>query len=220
MLLNGLVRKYKYYILGGIVGILILMVTIIWLLRPSEKNEAEFSFQEESTTVTNESSKQIESTKQIKKEQNLDIFVDVKGAVKNPGMYEVQGAMRVWDVVGLAGGVKENADTKQVNFSQRISDQMVIYIPVHGEVLPEILKEVSNENNQDKENNSTMNKIDLNKASETELQALTGVGGKKAQEIIRYREQKGGFKSVEDLKNISGIGEKTFEKLKDQITVS
>lgn len=220
MLLNSLVRKYKYYVFGGIVGILVLMGTIFLLFKPSGKNEAEFSFQEESTTVTNESSKQVESTKQIKKEQNLDIFVDVKGAVKNPGMYEVQEAMRVWDVVGLAGGVKENADTKQVNFSQRISDQMVIYIPVQGEVLPEILKEVSNENNQDKETNSAMNKIDLNKASETELQTLTGVGGKKAQEIIRYREEKGGFKSIEDLKNISGIGEKTFEKLKNQITVS
>lgn len=221
MMIKELIRQYKYYFIeGGILGAAALLAVIFMLFNQSGKTQTELAFHEGVTNFTSDSFRDNQATSQEKKEQDSELFVDVKGAVNKPGMYEAQGKMRVWDAVGLAGGVQENADTKQVNFSQRISDQMVIYIPVVGEVLPETetAKEVANENSQSEAADS--DKVELNKASETELQTLTGIGQKKAQEIIRYREENGGFKSIEDLKNISGFGEKTIEKLKEQITVS
>lgn len=142
------------------------------------------------------------------------IYVDIKGAVVKPGMYEGNANMRVWDAVMLAGGVSDTADTKQVNFSERIVDQMIIYVPKIGEEVEVPEKSSASQESQSKDTS----KINLNQASETELQTLPGVGQKKAQEIIRYREENDGFKSIEDLKNISGFGEKTFDKLKESIT--
>ncbi|OJG69072.1 comEA protein [Enterococcus moraviensis] len=135
--------------------------------------------------------------------------------MEKPGIYEGHLQMRVWDVVMLAGGVKDDADTKQVNFAERIKDQMVIYVPKVGEEVQHNEKSTDSQISQ----SDTVDKVNLNQATETELQTLSGVGQKKAQEIIRYREENGGFKSIDDLKNISGFGEKTVEKLKEFITV-
>jgi competence protein ComEA len=144
-------------------------------------------------------------------EENL--VVDVKGAINSPGVYEMKLGDRVIDVIELAGGLHENADQKNINFAMKLVDEMVLYIPVVGEEeTPEPIVGSVQQNNND-------GKVNLNKASETELQTLTGVGPAKATAIIEYREQNGGFKKEEELMEISGIGEKTFEKLKDQITV-
>lgn len=199
-----LLQKYWQYLVGVVVVLLILICSILFYNKSENQMNEEFSMVSTSTSESFES----ESISQ-------QIYLDIKGAVKKPGMYEGMLEMRVWDAVMLAGGVREDADTKQVNFSERIVDQMVIYVPTIGEEVQEL---TSSEDSEDGLK-STTNKINLNKANEAELTTLTGVGQKKAQEIIRYREENGGFKSIEELKNISGFGEKTFEKLKDSISV-
>ncbi|MGK0550555.1 helix-hairpin-helix domain-containing protein [Enterococcus faecalis] len=143
------------------------------------------------------------------------IYVDLKGAVNIPGMYQVTEAMRVWDVIALAGGVTETADTTQVNYSQKVTDQMIIYVPQQGEQGSVNQATMTSSSDQ----SQSQQPINLNTATESELQTISGIGLKKAQEIIRYREENGPFKAVSDLQNVAGIGEKTVERLKEFLTV-
>ncbi len=150
------------------------------------------------------------------------VVVDIKGAVMHPGVYELQTDQRIIDAVQLAGGYMQDADTQLINHAQKVEDEMVIYIPIKGEKLDEISSTIltmptsgaSQGNNGMKDQ-----KINLNKADEAILTTLSGIGPSKAQSIISYREENGGFKTIEDLKKVNGIGEKMFEKLKDFITV-
>lgn len=202
-----ILKKYKQYVIAAIAVLTVLCGSILFaIVSANEKQSPEEAFVMTSTTQS-ESSESETASEQL--------YVDIKGAVKKPGMYEGTANMRVWDAVMLAGGVSEQADTKQVNFSERIIDQMVIYVPMVGEEISFQSNSSDNKENQTKE----ANKVNLNQADEVELQTLPSVGQKKAQEIIRYREENGGFKKIDDLKNISGFGEKTFEKLKESITV-
>ena len=199
------IQKYKAYLIGGGIFLTIgCLVVLILMNKPDKIGDEEFHIEATSFTQTKTS----ESLRESKK-----LYVDIKGAVKQQGMYEVKADMRVWDAILMAGGVDEDADTKLVNFAEQVTDQMVIYVPIKGEE-PMIKQEISDEKNE-----STESKVNLNQADETQLQTLSGIGLKKAQEIIRYREENGGFKSIEEIKNISGFGEKTFEKLKEAITV-
>jgi competence protein ComEA len=145
------------------------------------------------------------------------IIVDVKGQVKKPGVYSSSQGERVIDVINRAGGITENADESQVNFAEHVQDAMVIYIPAKGEEGLEIAGTSITPSGSGSSGKPGM--INLNKADVNELQTLPGIGPAKAASIIEYRETNGPFKAVEDLKNISGIGEKTFEKLKELISV-
>lgn len=147
------------------------------------------------------------------------IMVDVKGQVAMPGVYSSSQGERVIDVIQRAGGLTENADESQVNFAEHVQDAMVIYIPAKGEEGVTISTGTSVNPSITGGGSGNQAKINLNKADETQLQNLPGIGPSKAAAITEYRETSGPFKSVEDLKNISGIGDKTFEKLKDLITV-
>lgn len=151
---------------------------------------------------------------EVSNNSNNIIIVDVKGAVKNPGVYEATSEERVNDIILKAGGLLDSADQKAVNLALKVKDEMVIYVPAKGEVKSEELITIlpSKESNPE-------GKININTADETELQTLTGIGSSKATAIIEYRETNGSFKSIEDLKSVSGIGDKTFEKLKDYIDV-
>ncbi|WP_226656795.1 helix-hairpin-helix domain-containing protein [Guptibacillus hwajinpoensis] len=135
------------------------------------------------------------------------VLVDVKGAVETPGVYEVHANGRVKDVIQKAGGFLKEADQTQLNLAGRVADEMMIYVPLLGETPVAI------------NGNNDPSLISINSADLTELQQLPGIGPAKAEAIIQYREENGLFGAVEDLQNISGIGEKTFEKLKDFITV-
>lgn len=143
------------------------------------------------------------------------LLVDVKGAVKKPGVYEAKEGDRVIDILEKAGGLTDNADTYQINFALRVSDEMVMYIPEKGEAAADTGRSESAINV--KQNDG---KIDLNKATESELQTLPGIGPSKAAAILEHRESNGPFKAIEDLKLIAGIGDKTFEKLKEFIKVN
>ncbi len=144
------------------------------------------------------------------------IFVDIKGAVMYPGVYELQQDQRIKDAVELAGGYTEQADTQRMNHAQKVQDEMVIYIPTKGEQLEDgatTLLTIPTESAPKEQ------KININQADIAILATLPGIGPSKAQSILTYREEHGHFQAIEDLKNVSGIGDKTFEKLKDAITV-
>jgi len=155
----------------------------------------------------------------LKAEEKEIMVVDVKGAVVKPGVYEAQAGDRVIDIIQMAGGLLDNADQNQINFAMKVADEMVLYLPVIGEE-SNSNGEASTPNFSSFAGSSSDNgKVNLNTASESELQTLTGVGPAKAAAIIEYRNTNGPFKEIEQLKEISGIGDKTFEKLKEEITV-
>nr|WP_275400584.1 helix-hairpin-helix domain-containing protein [Enterococcus faecium] len=147
------------------------------------------------------------------------MYTDIKGSVKEPGIYSFSSEERVYDVLKRAGGLLEEADSNRINFSAKIEDQQVLYIPAVGEELPEYLDQLVSPEGKQSTADSEPSKININTASPSELQQIPGIGSVKAQEIIRFREENGSFQKVEDLQEISGIGEKTVEKLKNFVTI-
>ena len=139
------------------------------------------------------------------------IFVDVKGAVKHPGVFETTKDKRVKDLIEEAGGLLDDADTSTLNLSQRVKDQMVIYVLKHGEKPKQISDGGSSSSNTDV--------ININTANKEQLMKISGVGKTKAEAIISYREKNGDFKKKEDITKVRGIGKATFEKIKDKIEV-
>lgn len=142
-------------------------------------------------------------------------FVHIKGAVKKPGLYPVTGTTRWQAVVEAAGGLTADADVTAINLAKIAVDQESLYIPVQGEAIPAGTSGTTA--NPTAASGTAL--VNLNTASEAELQTLSGIGPAKAADIIAYRESSGGFKSVEDLMNVSGIGEKTYERLAPLVTV-
>ncbi|MCZ0873435.1 helix-hairpin-helix domain-containing protein [Peribacillus sp. AS_2] len=148
------------------------------------------------------------------------IKVDVKGAVKSPGIFTAQAGDRVIDLISAAGSFTEKADTDKVNFAQIIEDQMVIYVPEIGEEDKADLENIQVRTSGDAVTKGTSGGlVNLNTATQEDLQTLTGIGPSKANAILEYRETIGKFKEVDELKQVTGIGDKTFERLRDSISV-
>ena len=155
-------------------------------------------------------------------------YVDIKGAIKVPQIVPVTPGMRVHDVVEMAGGVTGEADQSQVNLAQLVTDQMVIYVPKVGEevspstealvVNSKVTESAVSESSGDGTSDGDL--VNINTADTTMLQTLSGIGEKRAADIINYRETNGLFETVDDLDQVSGIGEKTMEKLRPLITVN
>lgn len=170
----------------------------------------------------------IETTSTIKKKVQEKKYIDIKGSVKNPGVYEFKNNDRVIDAIHYAGGLTKNANTTNINLSQKLTSEMVIYVFNNKEINsgskysscsaicePNIIEV----NNCVEESSSNGDKVNINTASMEELMTLTGIGESKAKNIISYREENGKFKVIEDIKNISGIGDALFNKIKDNIVV-
>lgn len=163
-----------------------------------------------------------------KKSTSKGGFVDIKGAVAHPGIYPICVAKtRLFEVLKQAGDVTEAADTSQLNLAQTLSDQLIIYVPTKGEAVQaeELVKaadepQAATDNQAGASPISTDAKINLNQADATQLQTLNGIGPKKAEQIIAYRDEQGQFKQIEDLQKVGGIGPKTFEQLRPQICVN
>lgn len=179
-----------------------------------------------------ESSK--EETKELESIPEDKYYVDIKGYVKKPGVYEVSKTSIVNDCLKLAGGLLKNADTTTINLSKPVSAAMVIYVPKKNEVIKSTTDKTTtatteipnnaaipdNSNTSSNTSSATTNlKINLNTASKEELTKLSGIGEAKAQDIIDYRNTNGSFKTIEEIKNISGIGDALFAKIKDNISV-
>ena len=164
---------------------------------------------------------------EIKEEESNSkkVIVDIKGMINNPGVYEVDSNLRVNDVIELAGGLKEGADTSNINLAKLVSDEMTIIIYSTEEVLEKFKQEVCIcncpyiQNDACINSNNDSNLININTAGIEELTTLTGIGDVKAEAIIKYRSEVGKFKTKEELLNVEGIGEALFEKIKDNITV-
>ena len=140
------------------------------------------------------------------------IFVDVKGAVKHPGVFETTKDKRVKDLIEEAGGLLDDADTSTLNLSQKVKDQMVIYILKHGEKPKQMTESGTT-------SSSSGEVININTANKEQLMKISGVGKTKAEAIIAHREKNGDFKTKEDITKVRGIGKSTFEKIKDKIEV-
>ena len=183
-------------------GILLILVGVGGLFSKKEESV-------EGTTVV-ETTMLVEKT-EVSTTQETVIFVDIKGAVKNPGVYQMKVGDRVKDAIDAAGGLTAEADSQKVNLAQRVEDQMVIVVPKVGEEAEAIpagatSKEASKEG-----------KVNINTATVEELKTLKGVGEKKAEAIIEYRKKNGSFKTKEDLMKVRGIGKKLFESFEERI---
>ena len=146
------------------------------------------------------------------KTKSKKVFVYVCGEVHNPGVYELEHDARVFQAIALAGGATENAAPEAVNQARVIVDGEQIYVPSAEEVQGTGVGAKITERTDD-------GKININTAGKEELMTLTGVGEAKALSIIAYREEHGGFQSIEELMQIEGIKEGVFNKLKEDITI-
>ena len=211
--MEAIIEKIKEYKIIVICAGLGLLVGGFFLLKPAPQTPVqETNLQAEVVAVSKDS-----STEKEEKEEPVEkdlITVDVKGAVKAPGIYDLPVGSRVNDAVQKAGGLTEQADSKSLNLAQKVSDEALVYVPAKGE-------EVASEKTGSGTVSSTSKekKVNINKASLEELKQVKGLGGKRAQDIIDHRETNGKFKSVDELKKVSGIGAKTIEKLKEYVTV-
>lgn len=176
--------------------------------------------QGEATDYNNKGNKNEDLDRNIfEQSQTKDkIIVHIEGEVVNPGVYRLDRDARVFDAVDIAGGLSKNADRKRINLAKKIVDEEYIYIAHKDEGDLEI-------DYRDNLFTSTSaientNLININRANIIELKELPGIGDVLANRIIEYREEKGGFKSIEDLKNVSGIGDKKFEDIKDKVSLN
>lgn len=151
----------------------------------------------------------IEQQETTEYEEQSTIFVEVKGAVHKPGVYELSQGDRVIKAIELAGGYLSTSNSKNINHAEKIVDEMLIYVPVEGE-------EVKDFSTTQGANDGL---VDINKADAAILTTLPGIGPAKADAIIAHREGNGPFKDKQDLKKVTGIGQKTFERLEHLISV-
>ena len=212
--MEELIEKIKEYKIIVICVSLGLVLGGFFLLKPVAQTPAkESNLQSEVIAVPKDSTDEKEDGNQ--KEEVVDqdlITVDVKGAVKTPGIYDLPVGSRINDAVQKAGGLTDNADSKSINLAQKISDEALVYVPTKGE-------DTSQATQSNTSNSKENKKVNLNKASLEELKQVKGLGAKRAQDIIDHRDSNGKFKSVDELKKVSGIGTKTIEKLKEYVTV-
>ncbi|MBD3109981.1 helix-hairpin-helix domain-containing protein [Bacillus sp. AGMB 02131] len=206
-------KNYKWHIFAGVTAIVVIFFS--WTFFNQEEEQGEDLFADLSKTEDIQS--QVEEVSHAPVEPQ-EVKVDVKGAVLSPGLYSALQGERVYDLIQKAGGFTEEADGNRVNLAQIVEDQMVIYVPVIGEEGDNALEQNS-VGNSSTGGGEEGQKVNLNNADENELQTLPGIGPSKAEAIIQYRSENGPFQSIEDLKNVSGIGEKTFEKLKENIAI-
>lgn len=195
----------KQIIIIGLASLI--MITIFYLNQSTSSIDSVSldSYVENEREVT-----EIEEIESAEEEVNHYI-VDVKGQVNFPGVYEVEEHLRVHDVIQLAGGFLEMANETAINLAQKISDEMVIYVPHLDEEINNASTATAWSPSQNEK------KVSLNQATTGDLETLPGIGPSKAAAIIKYREEVGAFQSIDELTNVSGIGEKTLEKLRDSL---
>lgn len=211
--------NYKIFLIIIFVIIVVIFITIFLILFNNKK--------EENIIETNK----ISYEEEIKEEplENIYYYVDIKGEVNNPGVYKLDSNSRVIDAINAAGGLKDNSSTRYINLSKFIADEMVIIVYSNEEineykktetiVIPCECEEIINDSCLD--NNVKHNEEDLiniNIATQEELMTISGIGEAKANAIINYREIKQ-FDSIEEIKEVSGISDALYDKIKNFITV-
>jgi competence protein ComEA len=187
----------------ALVGILVFAIgALLW-------NQDDISLQHTSLPMYQQQQAETK-TEEVKKQAQI-ATIDIKGAVKKPGIYKLAMPVRLYQVLEVAGGTSELADINRINLAKVIADGSMIYIPKKGEQIPTEASPIQNKEED---------KINLNTATLAELETLEGLGPTKAKAIIQYRGEHGGFRSVDELLQVSGIGERTLERIKEKIFVS
>jgi competence protein ComEA len=204
-----------------VLGILIGLILFLNFSRATNIKQNEPLVITSQSTSTKNLKKKLEESSSLPATEPEKIVVDVKGAVKNPKVYTVSANLRVNDVVQMAGGFTDEADQKSINLAEKLKDGQVIYVATIAEKVQSVISSSNSDNSlgTSKSPSTSTGKININTADLSQLQSLSGIGQKKAQDIIDYRTQNGPFKSIEDLGNVSGFGEKSLDKIKDSITV-
>ena len=211
--------KWKFYILI----ILIMLITFFFYLFNDNNSDLKQNSQEGQSKLSDQ---QITNNKKLNKKEvsiqkdntkETKIFIDIKGAVKHPNVYEMASSNRVIDALNKAEVLKD-ADLSQLNLSEKLVDQKLIYVPKKGENSMKINSQQSTLNSSDVKIN-TNQPLNLNSATEEQLKNIPGIGPSKAKDILNYREKNNGFNSINDLMKIKGFGKKTFEKLKEHFTI-
>ena len=197
-------QNVKSIILAFVCSLIVIIGGLFYFNQSKTEDYSGVSF----SNISNETNNKDEKAEDKHDEK---IFVDVKGAVKHPGVFETIKDKRVKDLIEEAGGLLDDADTATLNLSQKVKDQMVIYVLKHGEKPKQISDGGSSSSNTDV--------ININTANKEQLMKISGVGKTKAEAIISYREKNGDFKKKEDITKVHGIGKATFEKIKDKIEV-
>lgn len=206
----------------------VIALTIFSIVTQHKSNKTDDMLVNNITSMSSSSEKNISS--HLETSNSGKIVVDIKGNIKKPGIYTMKTGMRISQVIDLAEGFLSNADQKQINLAQKVTDEMVIYVPAKGEVKENKVAATttvqgssvidagsSSAGTQDKSNDEAT--INLNTATKEQLQGLTGIGPKKAEQILQYREEHQSFKTTDELKEVGGIGDKTYESLKDSLAV-
>ncbi|HEM5209930.1 TPA: helix-hairpin-helix domain-containing protein [Streptococcus suis] len=210
-----MLKEYKWQIaLPAVAGLL--MATFLIFSQPAKSDQTgltDFSQPQQSSS----SQEQLEEVSTEASEEPTQLVVDVKGAVVKPGLYTLEAGARVNDAVEVAGGLTSQADPKSINLAQKLSDEAVVYVASKDENISVVTSTTASSAMSQEEKNTNL--VNLNTATEADLQTISGIGAKRAADIIAYREANGGFKSVDDLNNVSGIGDKTMESIRPYVTV-
>lgn len=221
--INNFNKKNKILLI-----VIVAIVAIISYYFIFDRKEEWLSNQEQNLEIKEEikTNDQIENNSNEQQlEKNENIIVHVSGAVNKEGIVELKNKSRIIDAIDKAGGLKDEADITNINLAYIIEDGMKIHIPSKEEKESTIIVEsnidsgIVKQSNEIKSDNNKKLKININTATKMDLETLPGIGESTALKIIEYRKEKGRFKLIEDIKQVNGIGENKFNKIKELITV-
>ena len=215
-------KEYKFFVGLVVVGAVLGGFLLIKGNHQPQNQVAALSQEVTSSSSSTEEEEEKVVAKTKGEEESEQVTVDIKGAVKNPGVYELRAGARVHEAIQKAGGLTADAEAKSINQAQKLTDEAVIYVAKIGEEGADVTQTGQHQAGASDSvgaSSGKPDKVNLNTATEAELQTISGIGQKRASDIIAYRESNGRFKSVDDLKKVSGIGDKTLEKLKEYVTV-
>ena len=197
-------------IIGGVLAVIVIILVGRVMMASSTKEKVMVTNAVNTTRVE-------ETTTMIP--QNC--YVDIKGEVLRPGVYEFSCESRIQEVIKKAGGFTEEADETKINLAQKITDQMQMIVPnVNSKQEGGVTEGNSEKGNSSNTtpSNSKQGTVNINTATSEELQTIKGIGKKKAEAILQYRKEHGPFRTKEDLLQVKGIGKKALEAIESQVT--
>ena len=207
------IKSKLIFILGSI-------LIIVGIIYHTQTNKNEFKEIDFGNIVIKENDTQEQDIENVVEIEKRYIKIHIAGEVKNTGILELEEGSRISDAIEKAGGTTEMASLDKVNLAYSLEDGQKLYIPNKKEKDTEYITIENGENIvEETKTSSAGKKINLNKADEDNLQEIPGIGPSMAKKIILYRNENGNFKSIEELKNVSGIGDKKFDSMKEDTCV-
>lgn len=226
--MDNLTRNQRIFIIIFLIIVIVLLGYTFWSFYSD--NNSNDTFEEDlmvnSTNTENSVENNISNAIDVASEK---IVVYIIGSVKNPGIVELNVDSRVSDAVDSAGGLLEDADISKINLAYKLEDGQKITIPSiydktdedsdYEDFISEDSGNIISQSSSNSYSSTSTSKVNINSATQTELETLPGIGPSTASKIISYRNENGKFKSIEEIKNVSGIGDAKFENIKENICV-